>query len=586
MAEERVQRRLAAILAADVAAYSRLMGADDEGTLAHLKAHRRALIDPKINENRGRIVKTTGDGMLVEFASVVDALRCATEIQRGMVERNTGVPQAERIELRVGINVGDIIIDGDDIHGDGVNVAARLEALAEPGGICVSDRVREDVRGKVDVPFEDGGEHQLKNIDRPVRIYRVQRGGEAATARRVLPLPDKPSIAVLPFQNLSGDPQQEYFADGIVEEIITAMSRMHWLFVIARNSSFTYKGHAVDVKQVGRELGVRYVLEGSVRKAGNRVRITGQLIDTSTGAHLWAERFDSALEDIFDLQDQVTASVVGAILPKLEQAEIERAGRKPTESLDAYDYFLRGMASLHQGTRESIEEALRLLYRAIERDPNFASAHGMATWCYALRKWNGWITDQAREMTECSRLAHRAVALSKDDAVALCTGGFALAFYVGDVHDGAAFIEQALELNPNLAMAWHFGGWVSVWLGEPDVAVDRVTRAMRLSPLDPFIFLAQGSIALAHFSAGRYDAALSWAQKSIREKPNFLPSIRIFAASCAMAGRMEDAQRTIARVHQLNPAFRASDVKDLYRASRPDDLARYEQALRKAGLSE
>jgi TolB-like protein/class 3 adenylate cyclase len=584
MAEERLQRRLAAILAADVAAYSRLMGADEEGTLARLKAHRRDLVDLKINEHRGRIVKTTGDGMLVEFASVVDALRCATEIQRGMVERNAEVPPAKRIALRIGINVGDIIIEGGDIYGDGVNVAARLEALAEPGGICVSGRVQEDARGKLDVAFEDAGEQRLKNIAWPVRVYRVRLAGDEGSARLALPLPDKPSIAVLPFQNLSGDPEQEYFADGIVEEIITALSRMRWLFVIARNSSFTYKGRAVDVKQVGRELGVRYVLEGSVRKSANRVRITGQLIDASTGAHLWADRFDSALEDIFDLQDQVTASVMGALLPKLEQAEIERAGRKPTESLDAYDYFLRGMASLHQGTKESIDEALLLLDKAVERDRHFASAHGMAAWCYALRKWNGWIVDQARETADCARLARRAVARGKDDAVALCTGGFAIAFYLGEVRDGAAFIDRALALNPNLATAWHFGGWVSVWLGEPDVAIDRVMRAMRLSPFDPFTFLAQGSLALAHFAAGRYDEAMSWAQESIREKPNFLPSIRIFAASCAMTGRQEDAREAIARVRQLNPTFRLSDVKDLYRASRPDDLARYEEALRKAGL--
>jgi adenylate cyclase len=328
------------------------MGADEEGTLAQLKAHRRALVDPKITEHRGRIVMTTGDGMLVEFASVVDALRCTVDVQRGMAERNAEVPKDKRIEFRVGINFGDIIFEGDDIFGDGVNVAARLEGLAEPGGICVSSRVYEDARGKLDVTFEDVGEQTLKNIERPVRVYRVRTGGAAASSRPALPLPDKPSIAVLPFQNMSGDPEQEYFAEGIVEEITTVLSRFHQLFVIARNSSFTYKDRAVDVKQVGRELGVRYVLEGSVRKAANRVRITGQLVDAVTGAHLWADRFDGGLEDIFDLQDHVTASVVGAIAPKLEQAEIERAKRKPTESLDAYDYYLRGIANVHQLTRD------------------------------------------------------------------------------------------------------------------------------------------------------------------------------------------------------------------------------------------
>ena len=330
--EQRVERKLSAILAADVAGYSRLVGVDEEGTLAQLKALRRDLVDPKIDEHRGRIVKTTGDGLLVQFASVVDALRCAVEIQRGMIERNAETPEEKRIEFRMGINVGDIIIDGDDIYGDGVNVAARLEGLSEPGGICVSLGVRDQVRDKLDLTFEDAGEQQLKNIARPVRVYRVRLSGTATKATPKLALPDKPSIAVLPFENMSGDPEQEYFADGMVEEIITALSRFRQLFVIARNSSFTYKGRAVDVKQVGRELGVRYVLEGSVRKAGSRVRITGQLIDTSTGAHLWADRFDGGLEDIFDLQDQVTARVVGAIAPKLEEAEIERAKRKPTES--------------------------------------------------------------------------------------------------------------------------------------------------------------------------------------------------------------------------------------------------------------
>jgi TolB-like protein len=389
LTSERVTRRLTAILAADVAGYSRLMGTDEEGILAQLKAHRRELVDLKITEHRGRIVKTTGDGMLVEFASVVDALRCAVEVQRGMIERNAEVPPDKRIEFRVGINVGDIIIDGDDIYGDGVNVAARLEGLAEAGGICVSARVQEDARGKLELAFEDMGEQQLKNIDRPVRAYRAKLSDQGTSPRPSLPLPDKPSIAVLPFQNMSGDPEQEYFADGIVEEIITALSRFRQIFVIARNSSFTYKGRAVDVKQVGRELGVRYVLEGSVRKAAKRVRITGQLVDASTSAHLWADRFDGGLEDIFDLQDRVTVSVVSAIAPKLEQAEIERTKHKPTERLDAYDCLLRGMASLYRVTRDSNSEALRLYYRAIELDPDFALAHGWAAFCYTRRKANG-----------------------------------------------------------------------------------------------------------------------------------------------------------------------------------------------------
>jgi TolB-like protein len=489
LANERVERRLTAILAADVAGYSRLTGLDEEGTHAQLKAHRRALVDPKISEHRGRIVKTTGDGMLVEFASVVDALRCAVEVQRGMAERNAEVPQDKRIEFRVGINVGDIIIIGGDIFEDGVNVAARLEGLAEPGSICVSARVQEDTRNKLDLSFEDAGEQSLKNIDRPVRVYRVRLSGAAPSSRPALPLPDRPSIAVLPFQNMSGDPEQEYFADGMVEEIITALSRFRNLFVIARNSSFTYKGRAVDVKQVGRELGVRYVVEGSVRKVGNRVRITGQLVDATTGGHLWADRFDGTLEDIFELQDRVTASVVGVIAPRLEQVEIERARRKPTESLDAYDYYLRGKASFHQATNASISEALGLFYRAIELDPEYAAAYGMAAWCYIRRKSNRWMTDPVKEITETARLVRRALDLGREDAVALCTAGHALAYVVGDLDQGAVLLDQAVALNPNLSIALNLAGWVKLFLGELDAAIDFQERAIRLSPRDPQIFL-------------------------------------------------------------------------------------------------
>jgi adenylate cyclase len=373
---ERVERRLAAILAADVAGYSRLMGEDEEGTHTALIALRREVADPKIAEHRGRLVKTTGDGLLVEFASVVDAVRCAVEWQRAMALRNEEMPEERRIEFRIGINLGDIIIEADDIYGDGVNVAARLEALAEPGGICVSRVVRDQVRDKVVFGFEDLGEQQVKNIARPVRVYRIP-SAETARAQAPLALPDKPSLAVLPFQNMTGDPEQDYFVDGIVEEITTAISRLPWLFVIARNSSFTYKGRAVDVKQVARELGVRYVLEGSVRKAQNRVRITGQLIDTATGAHIWADCFDGALDDIFELQDQVASSVVGAIEPKLRQSEIQRASRKPTDSLDAYDLYLRAVAEVHKLTDEGMCNAIALLQSALAIDPCYAAAAAM-----------------------------------------------------------------------------------------------------------------------------------------------------------------------------------------------------------------
>jgi len=410
---------------------------------------------------------------------------------------------------------------------------------------------------------------------------------EARTDIRQSPaVSDKPSIAVLPFANLSGDPEQEYFADGIVEEITTALSRMRWLLVIARNSSFIYKGEAVDVKQVGSELGVRYVLEGSVRKAANRVRISAQLVLASTGAHLWADRFDGTLEDIFELQDRVSASVVGAIAPKLEQSEIERAKRKPTENLDAYDYFLRGMASVHRWTNQAISEALRLFYRAIELDPDFASAYGMAAWCYARRKANGWMSDPEKELGETERVARRAVELGKDDAIALCTAGYALARAIGDLDDGAAFIDRALVLNPNLFTAWLSSGWVKTYLGEPDAAISCLAYAMRLSPLDPFLFGVQEGIAFAHLFTGRYDEASSWAEKAIRENPNWVPAWRTAAASYALAARFEEARKAMARMRQLDPELRVSKLKDTAPLRRAEDLAKFAEGLRKAGLPE
>jgi TolB-like protein len=420
-----------------------------------------------------------------------------------------------------------------------------------------------------------------RRLDQETRARLNDAAEEAASA---LALPSKPSIAVMAFQNMSGDPEQEYFADGMVEDIITELSRMRWLFVIARNSTFAYKGRAVDVRQVGRELGVRYVLEGSVRKSANRVRVSGQLIDALTGAHLWADRFESALDDIFDLQDQVTARVVCAIAPKLEQAEIARAKRKPTESLDAYDCFLRGMSSFHRWTREDVKEALRLFYRAIELDPDFAAAHGAAAQCYANRKANGSMVDRAQEIAEAARLARRAVALGGDDAFALSSGGNALAYVVGDVEGGAACIDRALALNPNLAAAWYYGAWVRMFLGEPEVAVEHLARAMRLSPLDPRIGLMETAMAFAHFFAGRHDEASSWADRAVRDAPDFVAAAYISAASHALAGRLEAAQRNMARARQFDPARRISDLRDEIPLRRPQDYAHLAKALGTAGL--
>jgi TolB-like protein/class 3 adenylate cyclase len=588
-------RKVAAILVSDVVGYSRLVGADEDRTLARLRALRSDMIDPTIAVHNGRVVKRTGDGAIVEFRSVIGAVRCAIEVQSGMVERNAGLPPDQRIEFRIGIHLGDVVEESDgDLMGDGVNIAARLEGIGEVGGVCLSEDAYRQVRDRIKEEFVDLGEQTLKNIARPMRAYQFRAGAgqtkpEPAVAdppSAELALPDKPSIAVLPFQNMSGDAEQDYFADGIVEDIITALSRARWLFVIARNSSFTYKGRAVDVKQVGRELGVRYVLEGSVRKAGNKVRITGQLIDASTGAHLWAERFDGGLEDIFDLQDQVTASVVGAIAPRLEQAEIERARRKPTESLDAYDYFLRGLAASRQWTKEGNNEALPLYYKAIELDPRFASAYGAAARCYTQRKSAGWVTDRAYETAEAERLARRAGELGGDDAVALAGAGMALAYVVADLEGAAALTDRALVLDPNLAVAWWVSGWINVFLGEPEAALECEARAMRLSPQDPQISNMQAATAAAHFFAGRYAEASSWAETAVQGQPNFLPSSYFAAASAALLGNTAAAEKAIARVLKLMPELRISRLGDVITLRRSQDMELFAEGMRKAGLPE
>ncbi|WP_223545989.1 winged helix-turn-helix domain-containing tetratricopeptide repeat protein [Pseudomonas sp. A-B-19] len=401
-----------------------------------------------------------------------------------------------------------------------------------------------------------------------------------------LALPDKPSITVLPFQNLSGDPEQEYFADGMVEDIIAALSRIRWLFVIARNSSFTYKGRAVDPQGVGQELGVRYVLEGSVRKYGNKLRITGQLIDATSGTHIWAERFEGLLDDIFELQDQITESVVGAIAPQLERAEIERAKRKPTESLDAYDYYLRGMAKLHSGSREAIEQALPMFYRAIELDAEFASAYGMAAWCHFWRKLNGWMTDRPAEIAEGIRLARLAVTLGRDDAVALTRGGHALAHLAGEVDAGIALLDRARLLNPNLAPAWFLGGILRALHGETDAAIEHLNHAVRLSPLDPEMFRMQVGMALAHFFAGHFDAAADWAEKALGNLPSLLIAAALVAASHALGGRMDKAKWAMLRLQKLDCSLRLGTLKDWLPIQRPEDFSRFVDGLRLAGLPE
>jgi len=563
------------------------MEVDEAGTMAALKVRRKKVLEPLVARHQGRIFKVTGDGVLVEFGSAVNAVQCAVELQQGMATANEGVPEGRRIVLRIGVNLGDVMVEGSDLYGDGVNIAARLQTLADPGTVVASGTVVNHVRGKVKLGFEDHGEQVLKHMTAPVRVYRVRLGGDGMPAMPALALPEKLSIAVLPFTNMGADEAQEYFADGMVEEIITALSRFRNLFVIARNSSFAYKGRSIDVKQVGRELGVRYVLEGSVRRAGERLRINGQLIDASNGTHLWAERFDGALAEVFDLQDRIATSVVGAIAPRLEEAEIDRAKRKPTGSLDAYDLYLRGLAATYLMTRAANEEALRLFGRAIEHDPDFALPHARAAHIYGYRKANGWMVDPVGETSAAVGLARRAVYLGRDDALALSYGGFILAYLGGDLDDGAAFVDRALTLNANLAAAWGFSGWIKVCFGEPDTAIEHTAIAMRLSPLDPRTFAWQHYTSLAHLCAGRYDDAAVWAERAVRSQPHFAAAMRSTAASHALAGRAVEAEKAMAQLRQFDPELRLSKLADVIPPfRRPGDRSKYVEGLRKAGLPE
>jgi adenylate cyclase len=539
-------RRLAAILVADVAGYSRLMGADEEGTLERLKALRRELIDPKIAEHRGRIVKTTGDGMLVEFASVVDAVRFAVEVQQAMPERNAEVATDNRIELRIGINLGDVIVEGDDLYGDGVNIAARIEALADPGGVFVSNTVYDHVRDRLAYVFEDLGEQQVKNIVRPVRVYRVRGDAKrpSAPALTALPLPDKPSIAVLPFANMSGDPDQEYFADGMVEEIITALSRIRWLFVIARNSSFTYKGQAVDIKQVGRELGVRYVLEGSVRNAAGRVRITAQLIDATIGAHLWADRFDGVLGDVFDIQDRVATTVAGVIEPTLRVAEIRRSAERRTSVLTAYDLYLRGLAQAYTWEKQGTFAALDLLEQAIRQDPNYGSALALAASCRLNLHVSGWTNNPEESRAAGIELSRRALRVAADDPYVLGSAAYTLAYFGEDIDAAIEMIDRALTLNPSFARGWVISGWLRLWAGQPEEAIGHFEASLRLSPhaRRAGTFMA---IGVGHFFAQRFDDAITLLLRSLQEHPGWAPTFRFLAACYAHMGRSEDAREAV-----------------------------------------
>jgi adenylate cyclase len=555
MAAGRVERRLAAILAADVVGYSRLMERDEAGTLARLKAIRKELVEPLIAEHNGSVVnlRLIGDGILCEFASVVDAVACAVAIQRAMAEHEAGRPEAERIRFRIGVNLGDVVHEENgDLHGDGVNIAARLEGIAEPGGIVVSGTAYDHLQGKLDCGLVSLGDQRLKNIERPVRAYRVALDAAASTAAAP-PLPDKPSIVVLPFTNMSGDPEQEYFADGLVEDITTALSRVRSFFVIARNSSFTYKGRAVDVRQVSRELGVRYVLEGSIRKAGSRVRIVGQLIDATTGHHVWADRFDGDMNDIFELQDKVTESVVGAVEPSIRLEEIRQARTKPTNYITAYDLYLRALPGFYSMTCEGFAEVRRLTNEALSIDPDFTLAKALGAYIRSISVSQCW--HEPDDVRVAVRMAREVLAEARDDPTSLRFAAQVLAYSARDYETALGAIERSLLLNPNSAQGYTGGGWVNAHASRPLVAIDYFHRAMRLSPVDPEKGIALSGIGMSCLMLERYEEALAWGENALREMPNYGSSHRVVIMALVRLGRLDEARAAADRLMAAFPTY-------------------------------
>ena len=589
MSEEGVERRLTTILVADVVGYSRLMAADEVGTLAQLKTHRKELIEPKTAEYHGRVVKLMGDGTLMEFGSVVDAVNFAVDLQRAMAGRNVDVPEDRQVTYRIGINIGDIIVEAEDIYGDGVNIAARLEGLAEPGGICVARNVYDQVKSKVEASFEDLGEKEVKNIPEPLRVYRVatERLPSAATspATKPLPLPDKPSIAVLPFDNMSLDPDQGFFADGIAEDIITALSKFRWFFVIDRNSSFTYKGKSVDVKQVAEELGVRYVLEGSVRKAGSRVRISAQLIDAATGNHVWAERYDRELADIFELQDEMTATIVGAIEPELGGAERARAKRKPPDNLDAWDRYQRGLWHFWRYTREDTDEAERLFQSAIDLDPGFGPAYAGVAYLLIFHVVYGWTDTPDQTLGRALRAGQLAVSTDDKDPFAHFALGRVLTMQ-GDFEAAIAELEKAIDLNPNLALAYYGLGFALTWSGRAREALPHFHKAIRQSPHDPALWTFETMTGFAHIQLGEYAEAVEWHRKAARH-PNsgFWANLSLAVAFVEQeeSGKVRAAMDAAL---ELQPDLSVTAVAAMLGSLHPDWKDRYLDALRKAGLPE
>ncbi|WP_170303594.1 adenylate/guanylate cyclase domain-containing protein [Reyranella soli] len=596
----REQRKLAAILFADAVGSSRLMGRDESGTVARLLEHLNLQLGPAVARRGGRVIRLKGDGGLIEFASAVDALAAAIDFQQGMVEANRDQPADKAIVFRVGLHLGDVIIKGDDIYGDDVNVAARLEAEAPPEGIVVSRAVRDAVQGRLKANLHALGDLALKNIERPVRAFRVEWAAEDWQVHSVAPgmpayrpdsapaptRPDKPSVAVLPFQNMSGDPDQEYFVDGMVEDIITALSRFKSLFVVARNASFTYKGKTIDIQQVGRELGVRYLLEGSLRKAGGTLRVTAQLIDVETRTHLWADQFDGLLQDVFTFQDEVATRVVAGINPTVGRAEIGRAMRQPPKHFDAYDCYLRALSAAGEGTRASNQKALQFCARSMELDPNFAAPYGLAVTCYAMKKARLWADNVEGEADEVRRLVSHVARMAGGDALSLARAGWALAMVCDDFENGSALIDAALSYNPNLAIAWTNRGMLSVLLGDHAKAIEQLQRARQLSPMGSATDRSDAMMAMAHFFLGNNSEAIDLAYQVLRRDPCLPSALVLAAAGKALAGNIGEAHEVVAKLLQLAPTMRISNLTSFTRPRRAEDMKKAVDALRRAGMPE
>lgn len=584
-----VERRLAAIFAADVEGYARLTHADEFGTLQAL-ADQRRIMDGLIAKYGGRIANTAGDSVLSEFSSSSDAVLCAVEAQRALTEAAEKVPSNRRVLFRIGIHFGDVTEQGTDLLGKGVNIAARLQAIAPAGGVVISGAAYDQIGDRLSLNFRNLGARTLRNIGETVQAYSVSRMGEVAQSAvlpilaegKQLPAPDKPIIVVSPFQNIGGG-QHEHFAEGIIEDITTALSRFKSLFVLSRKAAPIDRGQQIDTGQIVRERGVRYILEGSVRIVDRRVRVASQLLEAATGLHLWADKFDGKIDDEFDFQDRVTSRLVGIVAPRIGKAEIERAARKTGEDLQAYDYYLRGLASHEQGTVAENEAALEVFRRAVDIDPNLAAASAYLALCYVHRQTQGWMTDPEKEAAEAMRLARRAVEIEKDDAVVLAASGFAL-LMLGDADVGVALLERALQLNPNEANAWRWGGWARIFLGDQNSAIEHFLKAHYLNPLDSNILMTFSGLAVALFLVSRYEEARTWAERALADNANWLPSLRIMVAIQAVLGQTDEAQRTTARIICINPTEKISNIPVIRYLRKYDQRRKYAESLERGGL--